>query len=99
MTPVITGEGTIELVLVISNDSITSSEAPIEISKKTVNTNLILNDGDIAVIGGILTNTDKENAKRVPFFGKLPILGALFRSKTVEDTKTELLIFIAPRII
>lgn len=99
VTPVITGEGTIELVLVISNDSITSSEAPIEISKKTVNTNLILNDGDIAVIGGILTNTDKENAKRVPLFGKLPILGALFRSKTVEDTKTELLIFIAPRII
>ena len=99
VTPVITGDGTIELVLSISNDSITSKQSPVEVSKKTIDTNLILNDGDIAVVGGILTNTDTENEKRVPFFGKLPVLGNLFKSKTTSDEKTELLIFIAPRIV
>ena len=99
VTPVITGDGTIELILSISNDSITSKVAPVEVSKKTIDTNLILNDGDIAVVGGILTNTDTENEKRVPFFGNIPVVGNLFKSRTTSDEKTELLIFIAPRIV
>ena len=99
VTPVITGDGTIELLLSISNDSITSKVAPVEVSKKTIDTNLILNDGDIAVVGGILTNTDTENEKRVPFFGNIPVVGNLFKSRTTSDEKTELLIFIAPRIV
>ena len=99
VTPIITGDGTIELVLSISNDSISSKTAPVEVSKKTIDTNLILNNGDIAVIGGILTNSQTDNIKRVPVLGRIPFLGALFRSKTEEIENTELLIFIAPRIV
>jgi type II secretory pathway component GspD/PulD (secretin) len=83
----------------INNDSFDLSVTPPKITKKEINTNLILTDGDIAVVGGILTETLSENNSRVPGLGKLPGVGALFRSKAQVDDKQELLIFLAPRII
>jgi len=50
-------------------------------------------------VGGILTRTLTETNKRIPVLGKIPIIGALFRSREQRDDKTELLIFIAPRIV
>ncbi|MDC1280327.1 hypothetical protein N8Z07_03345 [Pelagibacteraceae bacterium] len=99
VTPTITGDGTVELVLKIANDSLVQKTAPVEISKKTIDTSLVLSDGEIAVIGGILTRTQALKNKRVPLLGEIPIIGWMFRNKTESDTKTELLIFIAPRIV
>ena len=99
VTPTITGDGTVELVLKISNDSLVQKTAPVEISKKTIDTSLVLRDGEIAVIGGILTRTQAVKNMRVPLLGEIPIIGWMFRNKTESDTKTELLIFIAPRIV
>ena len=99
ITPTITGDGTVELKMLITNDTITSTVAPITITTKSVDTNVVLNDGDIAVVGGILTQTRSKNVSRVPGLGKIPFIGALFRSNAKVDDNVELLIFIAPRII
>jgi len=99
ITPTITGDGTVELKMLITNDTITSTVAPITITTKSVDTNVVLNDGDIAVVGGILTQTRSKNVSRVPGLGKIPLIGALFRSNAKVDDNVELLIFIAPRII
>ena len=99
VTPVITGDGSVMMEVKINNDSFDLSVTPPKITKKEINTNLILVDGDIAVVGGILTETLSENNKRVPGLGKLPGAGALFRSKEKVDDRQELLIFLAPRII
>mgnify|MGYP006096591397 CR=1 FL=1 len=98
VTPTITGDGTIELLLKIKNDSITDRATAV-VSNNEVNTSLLIADGEIAVIGGILTEAKTEAISRVPLLGKIPIVGALFRSKAETNKRTELLIFIAPRII
>ena len=100
ITPVVTGDGNVRMTVNITNDSVddVTSSNP-EITKKEINTNLILADGDIAVIGGVLTEKLEETNARVPGLGKLPLVGRLFSSRTELDDKTELLIFLAPRII
>ena len=65
----------------------------------SVTPNLVLANGDIAVVGGILTETLSETNKGVPGLKDIPGIGALFRSKINKDDKTELLIFLAPRVI
>jgi len=56
-------------------------------------------DGDTTVIGGIYTRKTAENLAQVPFFGDIPIIGWLFKSKNVVDDRTELLVFISPTIV
>jgi len=98
VTATITGDGNITLELVITNDS-PSGDDPPRITAKKITTNVILADGDIAAIGGVLTESIGTTKKGIPGLSKIPLLGALFRSKSQTDTYTELLIFIAPRII
>jgi type IV pilus assembly protein PilQ len=56
-------------------------------------------DGETTVIGGIYTRQTANRSSEVPFFGKIPILGYFFRTKSEQDDHTELLIFITPRIL
>ena len=99
VTPVITGDGNVMMKVLITNDTVSFSTTPPSIDKKEVNTNLVLKSGDIAVVGGILTETLSETNAGVPGLRKIPGVGALFRSKINKDDKTELLIFLAPRVI
>ena len=99
VTPIITGDGTVMMEVKITNDAVDLSVSPPKITKKEVDTNLILANGDIAVVGGILTETLSETNNRVPGLGKIPGIGALFRSRAQTDSRQELLIFLAPRII
>ena len=69
------------------------------IRKNQAETEILLADGETAVIGGILIIDKGESLDRVPFFADLPLIGWLFRKKTVRNDKRELLIFITPRII
>jgi len=66
---------------------------------KEISTELLVEDGDTIVIGGIIKTTDTDSASGVPGLSKIPLLGWLFKSDTVTDNKEELLIFITPRII
>ncbi len=69
------------------------------IRKNEAETEILLTDGDTAVIGGILVLDRGQTINKVPFFGDIPLIGWLFRSKTNREEKRELIIFITPRVI
>ncbi len=69
------------------------------ISTSSATTEILLTDGETAVIGGILIIDRGYTIQKVPFFGDLPLIGWLFREKTLKNNKTELLIFITPRLV
>ena len=69
------------------------------ILKKEAQTELLLRDGDTTVIGGIYTSNAGVNSSEVPLLGSLPIIGAFFRNHQQSDRRTELLIFVTPRIV
>lgn len=69
------------------------------IKKNEVNANVLVSDGETIVIGGVFSNTQSKSVDKVPFLGDLPFLGRMFRRDTVTDQKSELLVFITPRIM
>jgi len=73
--------------------------AGIPIDKKEASTELIVEDGETAVLGGIYEIEDDNSESGVPFFNKIPLLGWLFKKESKTDTKRELLIFVTPKIV
>jgi type IV pilus assembly protein PilQ len=69
------------------------------INKNEVNAKVLVSDGETIVIGGVFSNTQTKSVDKVPFLGDLPYLGRLFKRDVVEDRKSELLIFLTPRIM
>jgi type IV pilus assembly protein PilQ len=88
-----------QIALTAQTTSTPATLGPPAINTQEVESNVILNDNETIVLGGIYQATKSSTLDRVPFFGSLPIVGALFRSKTTNDEKKELLIFITPKII
>ena len=72
---------------------------PITIFKRTIKTSVIAEDGEIIVLGGLIKEKIARDQDKIPGFGDLPLLGWLFRSKTDQFEKTNLLIFLRPNII
>lgn len=68
-------------------------------NQRIVETTVILDDGEILVLGGLIEDTLLESDQAVPFLGKVPLLGALFRSRKTEKKKTNLMIFIRAEIM
>ncbi len=101
VTPHITSNGMISLEINLTKDSIGQIAVNGEptINTQEINTKLLLKNGETAVIGGIVENTESKGETKVPFFGDLPLLGAFFKNKINKDTKGELLIFITPQIV
>ena len=69
------------------------------IRKNEAETEILLADGETAVIGGILTLDHNEQISKIPFFADIPLIGWLFKKKKSNETKRELIIFITPRIV
>lgn len=69
------------------------------IRKNEVNAKILVNDGETVVIGGVFSNTQSKSVDKVPFLGDLPYLGRMFKRDVVSDAKSELLIFLTPRIL
>jgi type IV pilus assembly protein PilQ len=69
------------------------------IETKRVKTQIRVNNGETAVIGGIYEDNTNSNTNKVPFFGDLPLFGNLFKNQTKNITKSELLVFLTPRIV
>jgi len=98
--PQITPDGNIIMNLDINKDSVgQSTNAGFAIDTKHVQTQVLVENGGTVVIGGIYTQTLQTTITKVPFFGDLPLLGVLFRNNSRSDNKTELLVFITPRIV
>jgi type IV pilus assembly protein PilQ len=98
--PQITPDGNIIMTLDINKDSPgATTAAGIAIDTKHVKTEVLVENGGTVVIGGIYTQDERTDITKVPLFGDLPVLGNLFRNNTKHDNKTELLVFITPRIV
>ena len=69
------------------------------IKKNEVNAKVLVNDGETIVIGGVFSNTQSKVVDKVPFLGDVPYLGRLFRRDVVSEKKSELLVFLTPRIM
>jgi type IV pilus assembly protein PilQ len=69
------------------------------IDTQNVKTNVLVANGETAVLGGIYEQTERNDVDKVPFFGDLPIVGHAFKRRTKQEDKTELLIFITPKIM
>ena len=101
ITPQI-NEGTAILLKIKQEvSSLSSSAAAVDVitNERLIETSVIVEDGDILVLGGLIDDTVRENDQRVPILGSIPVLGNLFRSRTTELTKTNLMVFIKPRIL
>jgi type IV pilus assembly protein PilQ len=102
VTPHINANGTIGMKIDAKNDSVgqaTGGSTAPAINKKQATTEMLLRDGETTVIGGIFVDSDNESDDGVPYLMDIPFLGKLFKSNNKTKVKTELLIFITPRIL
>ena len=102
VTPQITPDGRLMMALEINKDSANQSipsSFGIPIDTKHIKTEVLIENGGTVVIGGIYTQEISNNNTRIPLLGDIPYLGALFRNKETSDKKSELLVFITPKIV
>jgi type IV pilus assembly protein PilQ len=105
VTPQITPDNRIILDLDVRNDSIgtitvTSGGVNVpSIDTKEIATQVLVNDGQTVVLGGILETTSRDISTKVPYLGDIPVLGNLFKQTSKTDNKDELLIFVTPKIV
>jgi type IV pilus secretin PilQ/predicted competence protein len=102
VTPQITARGSVIMQIDIKNDIAdfaNSVDKMPTIVTESAKTTVMVNDGGTIVIGGLYKLSDQTSGDGVPILSKIPLLGALFRSKRTERTQNELMIFITPRII
>lgn len=100
VTPQITPEGNIILNVEVNKDSVGRSTANgFAIDTKRVQTQVLVENGGTVVLGGIYEQADREDETKVPVLGDIPVLGALFKQKTRTATKSELLVFITPKVL
>ncbi|MCH7290264.1 type IV pilus secretin PilQ family protein [Acinetobacter genomosp. 15BJ] len=101
VTPSITPEGKVMMKLNITKDS-PSSPTPtgqLTINKNSIDTNVLVDNGETVVLGGIFEQENLNSQTKVPFLGDIPYIGRLFRRDMKTDKKRELLIFVTPRIV
>jgi type IV pilus assembly protein PilQ len=100
VTPQITPEGNIILALEVNKDTVgQSTTAGYAINTKHIQTEVLVENGGTVVIGGVFELTDTNSESRVPVLGELPMVGPLFRTRSRVNNKTEMLIFISPKMI
>ena len=100
--PQITPDGKITMTLDVNKDTPNtrlSTGAGVAIDTKHVKTEVLVENGGTVVIGGIYTEEKRDNTQRIHILGDLPYIGWLFKNREWIDDKTELLIFITPRIV
>lgn len=100
VTPQITPDEKIIMELDIKKDKVGQifNGVP-SIDTQNINTQVLVGNGETAVLGGIFEQIERDDVSKVPFFGDLPLFGNLFKKKTRQNDKTELLIFITPKIV
>jgi type IV pilus assembly protein PilQ len=105
VTPQITPDNRIILDLDVKKDSVgtivvTSGGVNVpSINTQEIATQVLVNDGQTVVLGGILQTTSRDTSTKVPYLGDVPVLGNLFKTTTKTDDKDELLIFVTPKIV
>jgi general secretion pathway protein D len=83
----------------ISNIAQSAQAVDLITNQRIIETTVIVDDGEILVLGGLLEDVLRESEQRVPVLGRIPIIGNLFRSRKTDKVKTNLLVFIRPKIL
>lgn len=101
VTPSITPDGKVQMRLNITSDSpgAATPTGQLTINKNAVNTNVLVDNGETVVLGGIFEQQTANSQTKVPFLGDIPYIGRLFRKDVKSENKRELLIFVTPRIV
>jgi type IV pilus assembly protein PilQ len=103
VTPHVTNEGAVMLEVQVQKNEAdfvnTGARGDPTILTKSAQSQLLIVDGDTAVIGGIYTRNQAVNHSKVPWFADIPIIGWFFKNKTERDDRSEMLIFLTPRIV
>ena len=100
VTPQITPDDRIIMDLIVKKDNVGDVVSGIpSIETREVQTQVLVENGETVVLGGIYEQLTREVNEKVPFFGDIPIVGALFRRTLKEDDKDELLIFVTPKVL
>ena len=104
VTPQITPDNRIIMEVKVTKDAPDFSNAAASggvpaINKNEVNAKVLVADGETIVIGGVFSNTQSKSVDKVPLLGDIPFIGAMFRRDVVKDSKSELLVFLTPRIM
>ncbi len=106
--PQILNNDSLIMTVEVQKDAVDTSSTPTgvgagisapAIATRRIKTQVRVNNGETLVLGGIFDQEERNNTDKVPFFGDLPIFGNLFKSTSKSDRKTELIIFITPRIL
>lgn len=102
VTPQITPDDKIIMDIDVKKDRVGQlfglAQVP-SIDTQNIQTQVLVGNGETAVLGGIYEQIERDDVEKVPFFGDLPVMGNLFKRKTKQSDKTELLIFITPKIM
>ncbi|MGO8988942.1 MAG: type IV pilus secretin PilQ [bacterium] len=102
VTPHVTNDGTIKLIIKVKKDAPSNAvvvQGTPSIDKKEAISEVLIRDGGVAAIAGLYTRDKEVQNEGVPLFNKIPLLGWLFKSQNNQDNKTDLLIFISPKIM
>ncbi|RFP10156.1 MULTISPECIES: type IV pilus secretin PilQ [unclassified Duganella] len=100
VTPQITPDGNVVIDVDVNKDSVgQETRAGFAIDTKHVKTQVMVENGGTVVLGGIYQQTERNTTDKVPLLGDVPVLGYLFRSNSRTNDKTELLVFITPKIV
>jgi general secretion pathway protein D len=104
ITPQITDENTILLKIEQESSGIAAAASQVSstdlvTNKRTITTRVLVDDGGMIVLGGLIEDRLTEGERRVPVLGRIPILGNLFRVRNTQKTKTNLMVFIRPRVV
>ncbi|MCB1561826.1 MAG: type IV pilus secretin PilQ [Xanthomonadales bacterium] len=104
VTPTITQDDRVFLKMNVKKDQVegyvqTALYSVPQISKREINTSVLVDNGQTVVLGGVYEFKNKEDVSKVPFLGDLPGIGKLFQNKLGEKSKAELLIFVTPKIL
>ncbi|MDB6088677.1 MAG: hypothetical protein JWN85_1461, partial [Gammaproteobacteria bacterium] len=103
VTPQIAAEGdSVVLKISVESSSVAAtsvSTVDITTNKRTVSTNVLIEDGGIVVLGGLISDTVTRSEQRVPLLGSLPVIGLLFKTRDYSRTRNNLMIFIRPKIL
>jgi general secretion pathway protein D len=103
VTPQIAAEGdSVVLKISVESSSVAAtsvSSVDITTNKRTVSTNVLIEDGGIVVLGGLISDTTTRSEQRVPLLGSIPLIGLLFKTRDYSRTRNNLMIFIRPKIL
>ena len=101
VTPQITPDDTIIMDLQVNQDTVSATvvNGVPAINTRSVTTQVLVDNGETVVLGGVYSSTDRKSVDRTPFFGDLPYVGFLFKRTAIDTSKSELLIFITPKIL